>query len=253
MRNGVRVFTALSRDLEAMLACGWLLSMGRGTAVTVGIAAGRPGAGLCAGGFMDPYFRLPDEEGETLLRAASAQARRLAARLRGNGALDVIHEPSDDAFDLLLVARPPVGTPLSSSAPYRNADGRRYPAVLVAPRETPSRLGRNVLVLADGPPRPLPALDLARRLCPAMETIRLVLAGRTEPERAADWRRTLPGHCQVRVSSVPRVRDAIIGAVLSAGCDLLVAERPARPWHALAFARRLADLLDRTPAAILFR
>ncbi len=252
MRDGVKVFAALSGDVEPLLACGWLLSTVRGTTVTVGLSDLGPGAGPCARGFMDAHFLRQGHDNETLLGAAATQARRLATQLPGDGALDLVHEPPVDDHDLLLVSRPSPGQSLSSNPAYRNAEAKKFRAVLVAPREPPTCLGRSVTVLADGPPRDLPLFGLARRLFPAMASVHLILDERTGSDRGAEWLPRLACQCPIQVSTVRRTGDAQADAVLRAGGDVLIMERSVRFWHSVTFDWRLSSFLDRTPGAVLF-
>lgn len=247
MGDGVRVFAALDGDFKPVLACGWLLSMNRGVTVTAGPPDRGPGAGLCARGFMDLHVLKQDRDGDALLRAAALQARHIAARLPGDGALDLSHDPPFGTFDLLLVGRP-----RSGRSSGWNAEARRFRAVLVAPRETPSCLGRRVAILADGPPRDLKSFAIARRLFPAIVSVHLILGERTDPDRTDEWLRRLDCRCPVRLSTVRRSGDGHSAAILDAGSDLLVVERPARLWDSIGFEWRLAALLDRTPGAVLF-
>ncbi|PWC87474.1 hypothetical protein TSH100_10155 [Azospirillum sp. TSH100] len=150
-------------------------------------------------------------------------------------------------FDLLLVGRPP-----SHQSPIWNAEARRFKAVLVAPAETADRLGRNVTILADGPPRDLTAFNLARRLFPTMASLHLILDRPADPDRVDGWLRWLDCQCPVRVSAARRTTDARIAAILEAGGDLVVVERPARFWKSIGFEWRLPALIDRTPGAMLF-
>ncbi|CAO3361281.1 hypothetical protein [Azospirillum palustre] len=247
MGNGIRIFAALDEYLEPVLACGWLLSMNPRVTVTAGPPDRGPGAGLCARGYMDLHVLTQDHGNDTLTRTAALQARRLAALLPGEGALDLSHDPPVGRFDLLLVGRPLPGRPSCWSA-----DAQRFGAVLVAPRETPSHLGRSIAILADGPPRELKSFHIARRLFPAIASVHLILDERTGPERTDEWLRRLDCQCPVRLSTVRPTADAQSAASLDAGGDLLVVERPARFWNSIGFGWRLAALLDRTPGAVLF-
>ncbi|PWC75318.1 hypothetical protein [Azospirillum sp. TSH64] len=247
MGNGIRIFAALDGELEPVLACGWLLSMNRGVIVTAGPPDRGPGAGLCARGFMDLHVLRQDLGSDALLRAAALRTRRLAALFPGEGALDLSHDPPLGRFDLLVVGRPRPGKPSCWSA-----DARRFGAVLVAPRETPSRLGRSIAILADGPPRALKTFGIVRRLFPAIASIHLILDERTGPARTDEWLRWLDCRCPVRHSTVRPTADARSAASLAAGDDLLVVERPVRLWGKIAFEWRLAALLDHTPGAVLF-
>lgn len=263
MPREIRVFTALGhgpRDMsagppmeaspDAALACGWLLSAGRRAAVTIGPARAAAGAGIAAAGFMVPLAGRDDDAEDALLRAASAQARRLAAALPGDGTVELVREPPEDGFDLLLIDRPRGGAPLAA---HPACAGCRPRGILVAPRERPERLGRDLVLLADGAPRDLPLMELAARLWPGVDSIRLILAGRPDAQRTDGWRRALAGFWRLSVTAVPRDRAAVIGAILSGPCDLLVAERPARPWHGPWFARQIPALLEQVPAALLLR
>ncbi|MCW2242018.1 hypothetical protein [Azospirillum canadense] len=252
MRDGVKVFAALSGDVEPLLACGWLLSMVPGTAVTVGLSDLGPGAGPWARGFMDAHFLRQGHENETLWGAAATQARRLATQLPGDGALELVHEPPVEEHDLLLVSRPSPGQSLSGNPAYGNADAKKFRAVLVAPRELPTCLGRSVTVLADGPPRDLPLFGFARRLFPDMASVHLILDERTDSDRGAEWPQRLACQCPVQVSTVHRTSDARMRAVLRAGGDVLIMERSVRFWNAMTFDWRLSSFLDRTPGAVLF-
>lgn len=252
MRNGAKVFAALGGDLEPLLVCGWLLSMVQGTTVTVGLSDRGPGAGPCARGFMDLHVLRREHDDESLLHAAAIRARRLATALPGDGALELTHEPPVGNFDLLLVGRPPVGGPLSGNPAYWNADAQQFAAVLVAPRRTPTCLGRSVTVLADGPPRDLTSFGIARRLFPTMAAVHLLLDERTDPDREAEWLRRLDCRCPVQLSTVRRTTDAQAAAISGAGGDLLVVERPVRSWSSIGFEWRLTALLDHAPGAVLF-
>ncbi|PGH55780.1 hypothetical protein CRT60_21180 [Azospirillum palustre] len=252
MGNGIRIFAALDGDLAPVLACGWLLSMNPGVTVTAGPPDRGPGAGLCARGYMDLHVLTQDHGNDALVRTAALQARRLAALLPGEGALDLGQDPPVGRFDLLLAGRPRPGKPSCWSA-----DAQRFGAVLVAPRETPSHLGRSIAILADGPPRALKSFRIAQRLFPAIASVHLILDERTDPGRADEWLRQLDCRCPVRLSTVrlSTVRptaDAQSAASLDAGGDLLVVERPTRFWTSIGFEWRLAALLDRTPGAVLF-
>lgn len=247
MGNGIRIFAALDGDLAPLLACGWLLSMNPGVTVTAGPADRGPGAGLCARGYMDLHVLTQDHGNDTLLRSAASQARRLAALLPGEGALHLSQDPPVGRFDLLLAGRPQPGKPSCWSA-----DAQRFGAVLVAPRETPSHLGRSIAILADGPPRELKSFPIARRLFPAIASVHLILDERADPGRTDEWLRQLDCGCPVRISAVRPTADAQSAAILDVGGDLLVVERPARLWGMIGFEWRLAALLDRTPGAVLF-
>ncbi|WP_376961527.1 hypothetical protein ABNQ39_15890 [Azospirillum sp. A26] len=247
MGNGIRIFAALDDDLESVLACGWLLSMNPGVTVTAGPPDRGPGAGLCARGYMDLHVLTQDHGNDTLIRTAALQARRLAAPLPGEGALHLSHDPPVGRFDLLLAGRPQPGKPSCWSA-----DAQRFGAVLVAPRETPSHLGRSIAILADGAPRALKSFGIAQRLFPAIASVHLILDERAAPGRADEWLRQLDCRCPVRLSTVRPTTDAQSAASLDAGGDLLVVERPARFWTSIGFEWRLAALLDRTPGAVLF-
>lgn len=247
MGNGIRIFAALECDLAPLLACGWLLSMNPGVTVTAGPPDRGPGAGLCARGYMDLHVLTQDHGNDALLRGAASQARRLAALLPGEGALDLSHDPPAGRFDLLLAGRPQPGKPSCWSA-----DAQRFGAVLVAPRETPSHLGRSIAILADGPPRELKSFRIARRLFPAIASVHLILDERTDPAATDEWLRRLDCRCPVRLSTVRPTTDAQSAASLDADGDLLVVERPARFWNSIGFEWRLAALLDQTPGAVLF-
>jgi len=247
MGNGVRVFAALDGDLEPVLSCGWLLSMNQGVTVTAGPPDRGPGAGVCARGFMDLHALKQDHDSDALLRAAALRIRRIANLLPGDGALDLSHDPPVGKFDLLLAGRPQPGKPSCWSA-----DAQRFGAALVAPCETPSHLGRNIVILADGPPRVLKSFSIARRLFPAIASVHLILDERADPGRTDEWLRRLDCRCPVRLSAVRRTTDAQSAASLDAGGDLLVVERPARLWNSIGFEWRLAALVDRTPGAVLF-
>jgi len=247
MGNGVRIFAALDGGLEPVLACGWLLSMNCGVTVTAGPPDRGQGGGPCARGFMDLHVLKPNHDSAALLRAAVIQARRLAALLPGDGVLDLSHNPPAGAFDLLLVGRPQ-----SSKSPCWKADARQFRAVLVAPRETPYRLGERITILADGPPRDLKSFGIARRLFPNVASVHLILDECADPARTDEWLRWLDCRCPVRLSTVRRTTDARSAAILDAGGDLLVVERPARLWGSIGFEWRLAALLDRMPGAVLF-
>lgn len=247
MGNGIRIFAALDGDVEPVLACGWLLSMNRGVTVTAGPPQRGPGAGLCARGYMDLHVLKQDQGNDALLWAAAFQARRLAALLPGEGALDLSHDPPVGRFDLLVAGRPRPGKPSCWSA-----DAQRFGAVLVAPRETPSSLGRSIAILADGPPRELKSFRIARRLFPAIASVHLILDERTDPGRTDEWLQRLDCRCPVRLTTVRPTTDAQSAVILDAGGDLLVVERPARLWGAICFEWRLAALLDHTPGAVLF-
>lgn len=247
MGNGVRIFAALDGDLAPVLACGWLLSMNRGVTVTAGPAERGAGAGLCARGFMDLHVLKQDCDSAALLRTAALQTRRLAALLPGDGALDLSHDPPVGRFDLLVTGRPQPGKSTGWSA-----DAQRFGAVLVAPRETPSHLGRSIAILADGPPRALKSFGIARQLFPVIASVHLILDERTGSGRSDEWLRRLDCRCPVRLSTVRRTSDAQNAASLAAGSDLLVVERPARFWNSIGFEWRLAALVDRTPGAVLY-
>lgn len=252
MHGGTRIFAALGGDLEPLLACGWLLSMIQGTAVTVGLPQTGPGGGPCARGFMDLHVLRREPDDDMLLRTAAVQARRLAALLPGDGALELSRDPPAGNFDLLLVARPPVGRSLAGNPAYWTADAKRFGAVLVAPRETPSRLGRSVTILADGPPRDLKSFGIARRHFPTIESVHLILRDGAGSDQEPRWLDRLDCRCPVRIST-PRWSAAVLTATIAgAGGDLLVVERPARSWHRMGFEWRLSSLLDHTPGAMLF-
>ncbi|WP_042692646.1 hypothetical protein [Azospirillum sp. B506] len=252
MRAGAKVFSALDGDLEPLLACGWLLSMTQGIAVVAGPSERKPGAGPAAHGFMDPHVLRQDRDEEVLLQAAAAHLRRVAAALPGDGALQLVHGPPVGNFDLLLVGRPPFGRPLSSSPAYWNADAQRFKAVLVAPRETPSCLSRSVTILANGPPREPLSFGIARRLFPALASVRLILDHGSSPEQESEWLRLIDCHCPVQVSTVRRTADPQSAALPDAKDDLLIVERPVGVWAAISFEWRLTGLLERTPGAVLF-
>lgn len=252
MHGGTRIFAALGGDLEPLLACGWLLSMIQGTAVTVGLPQTGPGGGPCARGFMDLHVLRREHDDDMLLRAAAAQARRLAALLPGDGALELSRDPPVGNFDLLLVARPPVGRSLAGNPAYWTADAKRFGAVLVAPRETPSRLGQSVTILADGPPRDLKSFGIARRLFPTIESVHLILRAGTCSGQDTGWLDRLNCRCPVRISTLRWSAAVLTAAIAGAGGDLLVVERPARSWHRMGFEWRLSSLLDHTPGAMLF-
>lgn len=247
MGNGVRIFAALDGDLEPVLACGWLLSMNPSVTVTAGPLDRGPGAGLCSRGFMDFHVLTQEHGNDAQLRAAAFEARRLAAMFPGDGVLHMSHDPPVGRFDLLVAGRPQPGKPSCWSA-----DARSFGAILVAPRETPSHLGRSITVLANGPPRVLKSFRIARRLFPAIASVHLILDERAVPARTDEWLRWLDCRCPVRFSTVQRATDAQSAASLAAGSDLLVVERPARLRGSIAFEWRLAALLDRTPGAVLF-
>lgn len=252
MHAGAKVFAALGGDLEPLLACGWLLSMNQGVRVTAGPSNRGPGAGPCAHGFMDLHILRQDCDKETLLRAAAIQARCVAAVLPGDGTLELAREPPFGNFDLLLVGRPSVGRTLASNPAYRNADLTRFRAVLVAPREAPSCLGRSVSILADGPPRDLPSFDIARRLFPNMESVHLILDEPTGSDQESEWRLRPGCQCPVRVSGAGGSTDALAAAIPRDGGHVLVVERPVRFWNRISFAWRLSGLLDHAPGAMLF-
>ncbi|WP_377806788.1 hypothetical protein ABNQ38_10535 [Azospirillum sp. A29] len=247
MGNGIRIFAALDGDVEPVLACGWLLSMNQGVTVTAGPPDRGPGAGLCARGYMDLHVVTQDHGNDALIRTAALQARRLAALLPGEGALHLSHDPPVGRFDLLLAGRPQPGKPSCWSA-----DAQRFGAVLVAPRETPSHLGRSIAILADGPPRELKSFRIARRLFPAIASVHLILDERSGSGRTDEWLRQLDCRCPVRLSTVRPTADAQCAASLDADGDLLVVERPARFWNSIGFEWRLAALLDRMAGAVLF-
>ncbi|WP_372395532.1 hypothetical protein ABMY26_09950 [Azospirillum sp. HJ39] len=252
MGSGANIFAALDGDFQPLLACGWLLSMVQGTTVTVGLSDWGRGAGPCARGFMDLHILKRDDDDEALLHAAAIEARRLAALRPGDGALELSHGPPVGRFDLLLVGRPPVGRPLSGNPAYWNADAQRFRAVLVAPREIPSCLGRRVAILANGPPRKLPSFGIAQGLFPTISSVHLILDERTGPDRETEWLRRLDSRCPVQVSTVRRTTDAQTAAIRDVGGDILIVERPARFWSSIGFEWRLFGLLDDTPGAMLF-
>lgn len=252
MRAGAKVFAALGGDLEPLLACGWLLSMTHGVSVTVGPSSRGPGTGPCAHGFMDLHVLRQEYDKEALLRAAAVQARCFAAVRPDDGALELAREPPFGNFDLLLVGRPSVGRTLASNPAYWNADLARFRAVLVAPREAPSCLGRSVSILADGPPRDLASFDIARRLFPDMESVHLILYQPTGSDQEPEWLLRLGCRCPVRVSTVGWSADTVAAAIPNVGGHVLVVERPVRFWNRISFEWRLSGLLDHTQGAMLF-